>query len=209
MTIGEANGTPAVFFSDAGATMYALNAQTGELIWKVRPVDHFATMATATPRFYKGVVYQPFSSFEEALGADPKFECCTFRGSVVALDAGTGKKIWQTFTIPEAAKPTRKSSGGNPARWVLRAPASGRAPTIDEQLGVSLRRHRRQLFRSADQHQRRDPGHGSEDRRVAVVQATDRKRRLQQRLRHSAANAIARRPQVRIMTLDSRRSWSV
>ncbi len=99
----------------AGGTMYALNAETGELIWKVRPVEHFATMATATPRYYKGVVYEPFASFEEALGGDPKFQCCTFRGSVVALDAGTGKKIWQTFTIPEIAKPTHKNSGRSPA----------------------------------------------------------------------------------------------
>ena len=115
VTVGDANGTPAVFFADAGATVYALNAQTGELIWKVRPVDHFATVATATPRFYKGVVYQPFASFEEAARPRPKFECCTFRGSVVALDAGNGKKLWQTFTIPDAAKPTGKSPHGNAA----------------------------------------------------------------------------------------------
>jgi cytochrome c553 len=59
VTVGEANGTPAVFFSDGGATTYALNAQTGALLWKVRPVDHYATMATSTPRYYKGVIYQP------------------------------------------------------------------------------------------------------------------------------------------------------
>ncbi len=111
VTIGEANSAPAVFFGDGGATMYALNAQTGELLWKVRPVDHFATMATATPRFYKGVIYQAFASFEEVIGADPKAQCCTFRGSVVALDAGTGKKLWQTFTV-DAPKPTRKSATG-------------------------------------------------------------------------------------------------
>jgi polyvinyl alcohol dehydrogenase (cytochrome) len=132
---GESNGTPAVFFSDGGGTTYALNAQTGELIWKERPVDHFATMATATPRYYKGVVYQPYSSFEEALGPDPKFQCCTFRGSVAALDAGTGKKIWQTFTIPEASRATRKSPEG-----VQQFGPSGAgvwsSPTIDEQLGV-------------------------------------------------------------------------
>src|SRR5262245_18008641 len=97
ITAGEANGTPAVFFSDAGANVYALNAGTGEQLWKVRPVDHFATMATAGP-VYNGVIYQPFSSFEEALGPDANFQCCTFRGSVVALDAATGKKLWQTFT---------------------------------------------------------------------------------------------------------------
>ena len=35
VAVGEANGAPAVFFGDTTATMYALNAQTGELIWKV------------------------------------------------------------------------------------------------------------------------------------------------------------------------------
>src|SRR5215510_257669 len=73
VALGEANGTPAVFFSDAGATVHALNAGTGELLWKVRPVDHFATMATAAPRVHNGVVYQPFSSFEEILGPDPNY----------------------------------------------------------------------------------------------------------------------------------------
>jgi polyvinyl alcohol dehydrogenase (cytochrome) len=135
VTVGEANGTPAVFFGDGGANLYALNAQTGALIWKVHPTEHFATIATATPRYYKGVVYQPFASFEEALGGDPKFQCCTFRGSVVALDASTGKTIWQTFTITEPAKPTRKSTAG-----VQQSGPSGAgvwsSPTIDEQLGA-------------------------------------------------------------------------
>jgi polyvinyl alcohol dehydrogenase (cytochrome) len=135
ITIGEAKGTPAAFFADGGGTMYALNAKTGELIWKVRPVDHYATIATATPRYYKGVVYQPFASFEEALGGDPKFQCCTFRGSVAALDAGTGRKIWQTFTIPEAAKPTHKTPAGAQQSGPSGASVWS-STTIDEQLGV-------------------------------------------------------------------------
>jgi len=135
VTIDEANGVPAIYASDASATVYAINAQSGELIWKIRPVDHFATMATAAPRVYNGVVYQSFSSFEEAIAADPSYQCCLFRGSVVALDAATGKKIWQTFTIPEEAKPTRKNEGG-----VQQLGPSGAGiwstPTIDERLGV-------------------------------------------------------------------------
>ena len=135
VAVGEANGAPAVFFSDGGATMYALNAQTGALIWKVRPVDHFATTATATPRYYKGVVYQPYASFEEALGPDPKFGCCTFRGSVAALDAATGKKLWQTFTISESAKPTRKNPAGT-QQYGPSGAAVWSSPTIDEALGA-------------------------------------------------------------------------
>jgi polyvinyl alcohol dehydrogenase (cytochrome) len=135
VTVGEANGTPAVFFGDASATMYALNAQTGALIWKVRPVDHFTSTITGTARYYKSVVYQPIASFEEALGGDPKFQCCSFRGSVVALDAGTGKKLWQTFTIAEAAKPTRKSAAGT-QQFGPSGASVWSSPTIDEKLGV-------------------------------------------------------------------------
>jgi polyvinyl alcohol dehydrogenase (cytochrome) len=124
VTIGDANGTLAVFFGDGAANVYALNAQTGVLIWKVHPPAHFATTITATARFYKGVVYQPFASIEEVLAGDPKYECCTFRGSVVALEAATGKTIWQTFTVPEPAKGQHGPSGAS--IWS--------SPTIDERL---------------------------------------------------------------------------
>jgi len=132
---GEANGAPAIFFGDAGANVYAVNAQTGTLIWKVRPVDHKAALVTATPRIYKGVVYQPFASSEEGPAADPKYPCCAFRGNVVALDAATGKTIWQAFTIPEAPKAT----GKNPAGTMEYGPSGAgvwSSPTIDEQLGA-------------------------------------------------------------------------
>jgi polyvinyl alcohol dehydrogenase (cytochrome) len=115
--------------------VYALNAQTGQLLWKVRPAEHFATVGTATPRYYNGVVYQAFSSFKEVLGADPKYQCCTFGGSVVALKAATGEKLWQTFTIPEAAKPTGKSAAGT-QQYGPSGAAVWATPTIDEQLGA-------------------------------------------------------------------------
>jgi polyvinyl alcohol dehydrogenase (cytochrome) len=93
-------------------------------------VAHYSTLATATHRFYKGVVYQPYASFEEALGPDPKVECCTFRGSVVALEAATGEKIWQMFAV-EAAKATRKSPTGAQQHGPSGASVWS-APTIDE-----------------------------------------------------------------------------
>ncbi len=44
--------------------------------------------------------------------ASPTYECCKFRGSIVALDAITGKQIWKTYTIDESAKPTKKNAIG-------------------------------------------------------------------------------------------------
>jgi polyvinyl alcohol dehydrogenase (cytochrome) len=134
VAFGDAKGKPAIFFGD-GANVYALNAETGEQLWKVKAADHYSAMATGTPRYYKGVVYQPYSSFEEALGADPNFECCTFRGSVAALDAATGKKLWQTYTIAEPPNPTHKNTAGKQMHGPSGAGVWS-TPTIDEQRGV-------------------------------------------------------------------------
>jgi polyvinyl alcohol dehydrogenase (cytochrome) len=89
------------------------------------------TASTAAPQVYRGVVYEGFSSIEEAIAADPSSTCCTFRGSVVALDSATGKKIWQSFTIPEAAKPVGTSKQMGPSGAGVWS-----TPTIDEQLGA-------------------------------------------------------------------------
>ncbi len=134
-TVGNANRTLAVFFSDVRANVYALNARTGALIWKTRPVDYYAAIATAAPRYYNGVVYQPFSSYEESLAGSPKFECCKFRGSVAALNADTGEKLWQSFTIPQAAEPTAKSPVGT-QQYGPSGAAIWSTPTIDERLGI-------------------------------------------------------------------------
>ena len=50
-----------------------------------------------TPAVYWGRIYVWAKSGEEAAGASPDYECCRFRGSLVALDASTGKLIWKTY----------------------------------------------------------------------------------------------------------------
>ena len=129
VTVGEAGGVPAIFFGDRSAVMYALNADSGELIWRTRPVEHQLASVTATPLFYKGVIYQGFASIEEALVADPNAACCSFRGSVAALEASSGRVLWQTYTIAEPAKPIGKQQGPSGA-------AIWSTPTIDERKGA-------------------------------------------------------------------------
>jgi polyvinyl alcohol dehydrogenase (cytochrome) len=131
VTVGDANGVPAIFFGDRSAVMYALNAESGELLWKMRPVEHQLASSTATPQFYKGVIYQGFSSIEESLVVDPNAVCCTFRGSVVALDAATGRIIWQSFTIAEPARSTGTGKQQGPSGAAIWS-----TPAIDEQRGA-------------------------------------------------------------------------
>ena len=39
------------------------------------------------------------------MASNPKYECCTFQGAVVAYDANTGAQIWRASMISAAAGP--------------------------------------------------------------------------------------------------------
>ena len=124
------NDKPAAIFGDDSATLYALDATSGKLIWKQRLDDHVAARISGAPVAYGQRVYVPVSSLEELSAATPGYECCKFRGSVAALDASTGKLVWQTYTIDEKPKPYRKAKDGTQ----LYGPAGGAvwsAPTLD------------------------------------------------------------------------------
>jgi polyvinyl alcohol dehydrogenase (cytochrome) len=112
IAVGDIRGNPAVFFSDSSGDVYALDAANGKQLWKMRPDDHPAASVTATPVFYQGRLYVGAASREEALSIAPGYVCCTFRGSESALDATSGKVLWKTYMIPEAAKAQRKTKLG-------------------------------------------------------------------------------------------------
>jgi polyvinyl alcohol dehydrogenase (cytochrome) len=116
------------FFGDMKASVYAVDSDTGKLIWKVKVEDHPTARITGAPKLFEGRLYVPVASSEEGAGGNPKYPCCTFRGSVVALDAATGKQIWKTYVITD----TPQSTGPN--RF---GPAGGgvwSSPTIDPKL---------------------------------------------------------------------------
>jgi polyvinyl alcohol dehydrogenase (cytochrome) len=83
-----------------GARVIAVDRATGTLRWITQVDSQPAAIITGSPVVFNGVVYQGVSSGEEALASSFSYPCCTFRGSVVALDAKTGKMLWQTFTVP-------------------------------------------------------------------------------------------------------------
>jgi len=122
----------AVFFGDVRANAYAVNATTGELVWKTKVEDHPAARITGAPTLYSGALYVPVSSIEEVTGSPPSYQCCTFRGSVVALDIATGRQIWKAYTIPETPRPTKRNGIGTQLYGPSGA-AVWSAPTIDVQ----------------------------------------------------------------------------
>lgn len=82
------------------ASVFAVNKQTGALIWRSVVDEQPWSMITSTPIVYNGVIYVGSCSFEEAGGLLGPWFVETYRGSVIALDANTGQVLWRTYTVP-------------------------------------------------------------------------------------------------------------
>jgi polyvinyl alcohol dehydrogenase (cytochrome) len=110
---GAAYSQGTLYFGDAAGRLYALDAKTGKQKWKIRLDKHPAAMATSAPIYHDGRIYIGVSSREElAMMGNQDYECCTFRGSVVALDASSGNEIWRFYTIPEPSVSRGKDKKG-------------------------------------------------------------------------------------------------
>ena len=124
-------GGRVVFFGDVAGNVYAVNAVSGKLEWKRHVDPQPQARITGSPVFYDSRLYVPVSSGEEGAAIDPKYPCCTFRGSLVALNARTGTPVWKAWTIPDPARLTgSKNSAGIPM-WGPSGGAVWSPPTID------------------------------------------------------------------------------
>ncbi len=129
------SGAPRVYFGDILAKAYALNALTGELQWERKMDDHASATLTGTPALYDGALYVPVSSLEVTSAADPAYDCCTFRGKVVKLNAADGEPLWTAYAIPQTPAVTGTTSAGAKIYSPSGAPVWA-SPTIDAEQGV-------------------------------------------------------------------------
>lgn len=118
------------FFGDLVGNVYALDANTGQLIWRDRPDNHPSLTITAAPTLHNGVLYVALSSLEVVAAADPEYQCCTFRGAVVAYNALSGNKNWIGYTISEPSEVVGKNAAGTAIYAPSGAPVWG-TPVID------------------------------------------------------------------------------
>jgi polyvinyl alcohol dehydrogenase (cytochrome) len=132
-TAGDRAARPLLFFGDAAGTVYAVEAFSGQLAWKKSADDHPAATITASPSLHDGTLYIPVSSNEEGSAASPGYVCCTFRGSVLALDAATGTEKWRTYTV-DPAQQQGTAADGRP-RLGPSGAAVWNAPVIDARRG--------------------------------------------------------------------------
>jgi polyvinyl alcohol dehydrogenase (cytochrome) len=115
IAIGEAGGRTMALVGDSAGFVYGLDAENGDLRWKLRPENHPVALITGTPVIYAGRAYFGVSSYEEDSALTPGYACCTFRGSINAVDAATGKAIWKTYTVRDEPRPRPDTKKGNKA----------------------------------------------------------------------------------------------
>ena len=122
-------------FGDFQANVYAVDAATGELRWRRRVESHSQARITGAPIAYKGILYVPVSSSETGLAGDENYPCCTFRGSIVALEVATGRQRWKTYTIDRPAAELGVTRVGT-KRFGPSGVAVWSSPTVDERRGL-------------------------------------------------------------------------
>jgi polyvinyl alcohol dehydrogenase (cytochrome) len=92
-------------YQPTGGHVFAVNAKTGDPIWTTQVDANQAAIVTANPVVVGNKVVVGVASNEEADTLIPGYQCCTFRGSVVVLNATTGAVIWKTYTVPANSGP--------------------------------------------------------------------------------------------------------
>ena len=165
------------FFGDARGNAYAVDAATGALVWKVAAETFPSARLTGSPILHEGRLYVPVSSSEEGVGSLTDYECCRFRGSVVALDAATGRR-----DLEDLHHSRRAAAGAEERQGRAVVGAVGRADLVEPGGGSraphAVRHHRQQLQRPDDGDERRLHGDGPRDRPHPVDAPGDGARRL-------------------------------
>lgn len=113
MAFIEADGDDreVVFFGDGSGYAYAVDAATGEIIWRTEVDDFPVAHVSGSTVYYDGKVFVGVGSGEEGAAASPDYECCQFRGSLSALDAATGEVLWKTYSVDEPTPRDRNAVG--------------------------------------------------------------------------------------------------
>lgn len=167
-----------LYFSDFKANVYALDLATRQLLWKRRVDNHEQATVTGTLSLHQGRLYIPVSSVEVVSAYTPTYACCTFRGSVVSLNADDGAVAWKTY-MTEEPKPQAQNAKGVQNYGPSGAPVWS-SPTVDAKRGV--------LYIGTGENYTR-PATGTSDAIMALSLKTGAIQWVQQTVKQDAWNA--------------------
>lgn len=176
---GDANARPQIFFGDILARAYAVDARSGELLWSKRVDDHPNATITGTPTLLGDRLFVPVSALEVVAAADPEYACCTFRGSMVALNSNSGDLLWKSYTVDDEPAEAGKTSVGTTILAPSGAPIWN-SPTVDLKRG--------QIYAGTGENYS-SPADGNSDAIIAFDIATGKKNWITQTTTGDAWNA--------------------
>jgi len=106
-----------------GGDLIAFDASNGNVLWQTPMDTHPEAILTGSPVVDNGIAYIGISSSEEISAINSTYPCCTFRGSVAAVNINNGQILWKTYTTLD--------NGGQPGGYSGNAVWSS-APVVDE-----------------------------------------------------------------------------
>ena len=130
------DGQAVLFFGTLNGHTHAVSAATGEARWVNNIAEHSMTMQTGATLYHDGQLFVPVSSTELIYAFLPWYGCCTFRGSLIAIDAASGEINWRTYMTDEP-----EIQGTHSAFVQMWGPSGApiwSAPTIDAERGLVL-----------------------------------------------------------------------
>ncbi len=100
--IGEINGKKVLALA-IGPDIHVIDPANGQLIWKAsgQPAELSGGRIRGGVIFVKDKIIVPLSASGVSAGSNPTFECCTGHGSLIALKAADGKRLWEYHTMGE------------------------------------------------------------------------------------------------------------
>ena len=109
-TLGTVGGVSALFVGGGNGVMYALNAQTGAILWQTRLGTSPDNFLWDSPALYNGTIYMGVASYGD---------CPLVQGQLVALNAATGAITGTADMVPNGcigggiwSSPTVDTSAG-------------------------------------------------------------------------------------------------
>ena len=131
--LDESNLPIDIYFGDFEGRVYRLDAISGNEKWIKKPNEHPLTTITGSITIYENEIFIPLSSVEIVTAINKDYECCTFRGGIVAMNKFTGETKWKYHTVNEPIE-----TGFNDAdtkKWGPSGVPVWSSPTIDIKRG--------------------------------------------------------------------------
>jgi quinohemoprotein ethanol dehydrogenase len=126
---GVAIGNGAVFVGLMDGRVAALNEKTGDVLWMRQIGDEprrIGQAVSAAPTYADGIVFAGLANGDFGL-----------RGRVVALDAKTGKDLWQFYTVPGLGESGHETWDKDNDTWKIGGGGVWQVGTVDKELGTA------------------------------------------------------------------------